>query len=102
MTVSVLDEVLTANDTYAIDFDKGELAMPPSRPSLHSARHPSIGRLRMRCCTRNIRCQTTKPSRWACTSAPVARFEISRWSLPFVREVSRRRSALEPTRTPPA
>ncbi|MEX2375883.1 MAG: carbonic anhydrase [Dehalococcoidia bacterium] len=31
MSASVLDEVLTANDTYATDFDKGELAMPPSR-----------------------------------------------------------------------
>ena len=31
MPVSVLDEVLIANDSYAIAFDKGELAMPPAR-----------------------------------------------------------------------
>ncbi|HEY1540685.1 MAG TPA: carbonic anhydrase [Solirubrobacteraceae bacterium] len=29
--MSVLDDVLTANDAYASDFDKGELAMAPAR-----------------------------------------------------------------------
>jgi len=29
--VSVLDEVLSANEAYAADFDKGDLGMPPAR-----------------------------------------------------------------------
>ncbi len=29
--MSVLDEVLAANEAYASDFDKGDLAMPPAR-----------------------------------------------------------------------
>jgi len=29
--MSILEEVLAANDTYATDFDKGSLAMPPAR-----------------------------------------------------------------------
>ena len=31
MSVTVLDEVLSANESYAGEFDKGELAMPPAR-----------------------------------------------------------------------
>ena len=29
--MSVLEEVLSANDTYATEFEKGDLAMPPAR-----------------------------------------------------------------------
>src|ERR1051326_8820467 len=29
--MSVLDEVLSANEAYAADFDKGDLGMPPAR-----------------------------------------------------------------------